>query len=1092
MRHRLLLTGLCLCVLVLPARAGEENPAPATYTDAELAALDKALHAANLTRADLTFTKDLAKGHACLEVVRAMLRDPLTIAPQMDAFVADARHADAALHAPLGALAAAHDRLSEPGGPWATGTTRGPYLVLKNLVAAGERAHPAPKGSADLLAQLEWMASVGTLPPLIFPVELAGGVPLGFEDVRYKTLRRFLPASMAWHDVFASPYDETTDATLKQVVEKEGESHVHDLAAQLRGAQAAQDWILTFGDPVAWLKALPPEAFPQDKPLVKETPSGRIALGTPKDDVYEGDYAALIDPGGNDRYVGCRIGAAYGTKDHRVGFFADLGGDDLYDCAEVNVTLGAAVLGVAAFFDLGAGNDRYRGGHCSLGAAMGGCAVFYDDGGTDTYEGRTFTQGAAGFGVGIFMDDATQAAPEMTADEGTKEPVTIGQFDNDRLSAWANAQAFARCRGIALCINTRGNDTYEAGGVYLDAPLFADRYQSFSQGFAIGERGIDYAGGIAMLIDHAGNDRYLGDIYDQGVGYWYSAGLLYDGGGNDLYEMTQYGQGSGIHLAVGGLVDVAGNDTYVMHSGLGQGGSHDYAGSILHDRAGNDHYLGMTSCNGCGLTNSVGLFLDRSGDDTYAGRKGSLNSGRPARGFASIGVFVDLAGQDDYLGIMEDGGVWRQTDIGVGVDVTPPAAEEKPGDRPSLDQDTGTVEIPAVCHTEAALDPKVFDELWALSIRWEVGENRRIVPEARRRLVAYGKDVLPYLDKAMDKGASGLELRAFQDVLTGLQEGGAKEGVEVFLLCNLAHESERRVRVALYLVGEMKVEAAEEAVVDLLASTDESLARRAAGVLARLESHAGDEVLLGWLQHPEQELKVMAALGALVETEADCYPALVPLLDHPLVSVRTHLATLLAQHADAYAAKVEASLAEASLPIRARRTALDVLARSKRVPLQATLEIVTGLLDAVDWGVRADAARQTSIIQRWATGPASRSESTMSRIPPMCGIRVLESLASRRRFQPLHVMPARIDAAPSTRPKSGRRFAWKRTWMPRIVGSAVATIPLATRPAIVPSHDLPGETAGIILCLPKGLPIAQPAMSLTLAVRMIQSSSRQS
>ena len=131
--------------------------------------------------------------------------------------------------------------------------------------------------------------------------------------------------------------------------------------------------------------------------------------------------------------------------------------------------------------------------------------------------------------------------------------------------------------------------------VYLHAPLFSDRYQSFSQGFAIGERGIDYAGGIAMLIDHDGNDRYLGDIYNQGVGYWYSAGLLWDGGGNDTYEMTQYGQGSGIHLAVGGLVDVSGHDTYVMHSGLGQGGSHDYAASILHDRGCNDRYLGNTS-----------------------------------------------------------------------------------------------------------------------------------------------------------------------------------------------------------------------------------------------------------------------------------------------------------------------------------------------------------------------------------------------------------------------------------------------------------------------------------------------------------------
>ena len=35
--------------------------------------------------------------------------------------------------------------------------------------------------------------------------------------------------------------------------------------------------------------------------------------------------------------------------------------------------------------------------------------------------------------------------------------------------------------------------------------------------------------------------------------------------------------------------------------------------------------------------------------------------------------------------------------------------------------------------------------------------------------------------------------------------------------------------------------------------------------------------------------------------------------------------------------------------------------------------------------------------------------------------------------------------------------------------------------ATVPSHDLPGETEGIILCRPNGTPTSQPAMSLDLA-----------
>ena len=957
------IAGLLTAVVLGTGTAGAEPPPNTTYTNAELAALDKALAAANMDRHDLTFRKDLAEGHAALPLVMEMLRDPLTIAPGIDAFVAEIRQTDAALHAPLGALIGAHMRV--PHTTALHGLVPGePYAVLESLLRAGARVHPAPAGTPEaLLAYLGHMASVGGRPlHLRKAIDAEESEPLSFEDVRYRMLRRYLPEEMTWHAVFASPYEPAVDSTLATLKKEAGASHVHDLAARISVASQIEMWLVTFRDPLVWLLDLPLSAFPTDKPRVVPTPYGRVALGTPGDDVYEGDYAMLIDPGGNDRYVGCRIGAADGTKDRRVGFFADLGGNDVYDCGAVDITLGAAVLGVAAFFDLGVGDDRYLGGHASLGAAMGGVATFYDDGGSDTYEGKTFTQGAAGFGVGVFQDDAVQARPETSADEGTQEPVEIGLFDNDRLKAWANAQAFARCRGVAICLNTRGNDIYEAGGVYLHAPLFADRYQSFSQGFAIGERGVDYAGGIALIADYDGNDRYLGDIYNQGVGYWYSAGLLYDGGGNDLYEMTQYGQGSGIHLAVGGLVDVDGNDTYVMHSGLGQGGSHDYAASILHDRGGNDHYMGMTSCNGCGLTNSVGLHIDRAGDDTYAGRKDSINTGRPARGFSSIGVLVDLAGEDHYLGIMEDGTVWRHADVGVGVDLAaePAAPNATPPNTPAADQPGDTVEIPPICRYEGELTQAVFDELWAIAIRWEVGENRRIVPEARKRLIAFGAPILPYVDVAMETGASGLELRAFQGVLTGLRDGGATEGVTAFLRRNLEHESERRKRVALWLATEMKAAETEAQVAALLRGDDEALARRAAGVLRAIGSHAGDEVLLTWLDLAAQdELRTGAALDTLLSGEADCFGSVRLLLDHPLVSVRSRLATLLAAHPAAYGPAMEAELEPKSyeLPRRGLRTLLDAFARRKAAPSPTALKQITRRLDDEHWGLRADAAR---------------------------------------------------------------------------------------------------------------------------------------
>jgi hypothetical protein len=366
--------------------------------------------------------------------------------------------------------------------------------------------------------------------------------------------------------------------------------------------------------------------------------------------------------------------------------------------------------------------------------------------------------------------------------------------------------------------------------------------------------------------------------------------------------------------------------------------------------------MGMTSCNGTGLTNSVGIHIDRTGNDTYAGRRGSLNTGRPARGFSSIGVLVDLGGQDHYLGIMEDGGIWRQADVGVGVDETPEAADGPgPTAEPAPDEPPAT--IPAICSYEGELTQAVFDELWAIAIRWEVGENRRIVPVARKRLVAFGAALLPYLDRAMDQDASGLELRAYADVLGGLAEGGAAAGVTDLLRRNIRWEGARRPRVALWLAGEMKAVETEPDVVALLEGEDRSLARRAAAVLARIGSHAGDETLLKWLRAPDDELAVQAALGTLLGLDTPCYAAARPLLDHPLVSVRSRLAALLGAHDAAYAADVVADLGADDLGPRARRTLLDALVRMPPARAAAAAGTLVTLLDDEDWGMRADAAR---------------------------------------------------------------------------------------------------------------------------------------
>jgi len=848
--------------------------------------------------------------------------------------------------------------------------------------------------------------------------------PAFWTDEEREQIRAQITTAMAWHN-----FERAENEGGYEVAKASENEELYTLLNKYEQfTYANSPWTLFA---VALGKGgLPKGLFPADAPLYHDTPLGRICIGTMGDDYYEGDFVVLIEPGGNDTYHNCRIGAAYGQRsygprlapdgeptgasadysplgDGRIGYFVDLGGDDFYDCADVNITLGAAVLGVAAFYDLGGGDDRYYAGSCSLGAAMGGIATFYDDGGCDYYSGKVYTQGAAGFGIGIMIDDSVADAPEFDTAEGNdavidsyetgeSEVDTHSLLDNDTYTAWSNAQAFARPRGVALCINRRGNETYYAGGVYLHAPLFADRYQSFSQGFAIGERGIDWAGGIAMLIDYSGNDKYLGDIYNQGVGYWYGAGLLWDGGGNDIYEMTQYGQGSGIHLAIGGLVDVSGNDTYVMHSGLGQSGSHDLAASVLQDRGGDDRYDGNTSCNGSSLTGSVAIFLDRSGSDTYAGKHDSINVGDNRR--INIGVFCDLDGTDDYMAPdMADNTQWTHTNIGMGLDIMPPpppeeAAEEAPAAEEPAEP---TVPIPEICYYEGELTQEVFDELWEIAIRWEVGDNREIVPVARQRLIDFGDAVLPYMSEVMNESNSGLAYRAYVDILGALHEDYPEE-VYAVLRENAESGDSERETAALYLTGELKYIDLEDMVVGFLDHADPSKVRRAVGVLGSIESHAADDRLIAMLDPANNdEPMIKAALTTLTDLEVDCYPELSKLLDYPLLSVRGELVKQLAAHWDVYGEEVEIDLSYRMDPalvpgintaiihmverprteieqqtgssIRYVRSLLDVLSRVEELPNKQSLEGGSGLyvwilLSADDWGLRADAVR---VVRHW-------------------------------------------------------------------------------------------------------------------------------
>ncbi|MEM6368444.1 MAG: hypothetical protein AAF851_09080 [Myxococcota bacterium] len=171
----------------------------------------------------------------------------------------------------------------------------------------------------------------------------------------------------------------------------------------------------------------------------------------------------------------------------------------------------------------------------------------------------------------------------------------------------------------------------------------------------------ELAGDVALFIDAAGDDHYLGRIAantDPRV----PAAVVIDLGGNDrygpdAYELTDpslpfetvlgaensFSQGFGL-LGVGLLYDLQGDDLY-RGAGLVQGVGFLGVGGLI-DRAGSDRYDGTFMAQGTGQF-GTGLLLDEEGEDLYVTFHNGQGVGRP-RG---QGLLLDRGGADEYLAV---------------------------------------------------------------------------------------------------------------------------------------------------------------------------------------------------------------------------------------------------------------------------------------------------------------------------------------------------------------------------------------------------------------------------------------------------------
>jgi len=375
----------------------------------------------------------------------------------------------------------------------------------------------------------------------------------------------------------------------------------------------------------------------KDWQVEKETPRGKIAVGGWGENQYEGEYQFILDLGGNDRYL----------LDHNdsTQIIIDLDGDDLYIGRE-DYCLGSGFFSLGILYDH-AGDDIYSAGNFAMGSGLFGVGFLIDKEGDDIYLGDTHTQGAGTFGIGMLIDES----------------------GNDDYKAALFSQAYAGVQGFGAIIEHNGNDSYYAGGKYKDFLRYEDHYVSLSQGFAFGFRP-RMSGGVALLIDSAGHDTYISDIFGQGASYWYGLGALYDIAGNDKYLSFQYAQGSATHLTLAILMDQSGND-YYFSKGVSQGCGHDLAAGYLIDYDGNDTYQAYDLSQAAGSANGMGMLIDYLGDDSYE-IKSTLNTqgyGNPRRDYGSIGLFLDLMGEDTYVGNGRDNYYWiNDSKWGIGVD----------------------------------------------------------------------------------------------------------------------------------------------------------------------------------------------------------------------------------------------------------------------------------------------------------------------------------------------------------------------------------------------------------------------------------------
>jgi hypothetical protein len=362
---------------------------------------------------------------------------------------------------------------------------------------------------------------------------------------------------------------------------------------------------------------------------LEKTAWGDIVIGSYDDNQYRGNWAVIIDPGGNDFYSeGAGTNLNWKEPFHMI---MDFKGNDIYSATGPQ-SAGFARMGIALVLDL-KGNDLYENIQNGFGAAIAGCGILMDFAGDDIYRGKEFSHGVGLWGLGLTMDLA----------------------GNDQYQSLIFSQGVGLTKGIGLLYDRSGEDQYFATGLQPSSYGISGIFQSFSQGLGMGMRPF-YSGGIGILLDTNGNDKYYAGNFSQGAGYFHGWGILFDNGkGDDFYFASRYSQGASAHSAVASFIEKGGNDTYNGVIGVSLAAAWDLSLALFVDEAGNDLYQpGGGFCLGTAAHNGWAIFRDQGGVDLYKtlSTQGNVADNSYHGGY-SFAIFLDQGSSGD---IYENGG----------------------------------------------------------------------------------------------------------------------------------------------------------------------------------------------------------------------------------------------------------------------------------------------------------------------------------------------------------------------------------------------------------------------------------------------------